>query len=138
MPDSMNMGRKRVWYAAAALLLGIYLLVTVLTEKGPGLTACSDILRFLIPLAAIFTLGRHLTVTRGREKAFWALMMAGMALWLAPQICRLWYEVLTKVSHPESSLIHIVLSLHVIPFMASLAPRPQPIPTERTLYLPFL
>ena len=132
------MGRKRVWYAAAALLLGIYLLVTVLTEKGPGLTACSDILRFLIPLAAIFTLGRHLTATRGREKAFWVLMMAGMALWLAPQIWRLWYEVVTKVSRPESSLIHIVLFLHVIPFMAALALRPHYRQNERKLYLHFL
>ncbi len=132
------MGRKRVWYAIAGLLLGIYLLVSILTEKGPVLTACSDILRFLLPLATIFALGRHLTATRGREKAFWALMMAGVALWLAPQIWRLWYEVVTKVSRPESSLIHIVLFLHVIPFMAALALRPHYRQNERKLYLHFL
>src|SRR5260370_40833761 len=96
MPDSMNMGRKRVWYAAAALLLGIYLLVTGLPEKGPGLTACSDILRLLIPLAAIFTLGRHLTVTRGREKAFLARMRGCVALRWPPRSWALWYGRVTQ------------------------------------------
>jgi len=134
----MNMGRKRVWYATAGLLLGIYLLVSILTEKGPVLTAFSDILRFLLPLAAIFTLGRHLTATRGREKAFWALMTAGVALWFVPQIWRLWYEVLAKVSRPESSVTHVVLFLHVIPFMAALALRPHYRQNERKLYLDFL
>jgi signal transduction histidine kinase len=120
----MNLDRKTCCYAAAGLFLAIYFLVSVFAKEGPGLLALGDVIRLLLPFLAIFILGRHLAFTRGREKAFWALMTLGAALWFVPQVWRIWYDVVLKTPRPEPSLSHIFLFLHSIPLMAALALRP--------------
>src|SRR5579859_28239 len=120
----MNLDRKTCCYAAASLFLAVYLLISVWAKESPKLLAFGDIIRLLLPLFAIFILGRHLAFTRGREKAFWSLMTLGAALWFVPQVWRIWYDVLLKTPRPEPSLNHIFLFLHGIPLMAALALRP--------------
>jgi signal transduction histidine kinase len=132
------MDRKRVRYVAAGVFLGLYLLVCLLAPEGPGLMAFRDFTRLGLLTAAIFILGRHLAVTTGRERVFWGLLTVGAALWLIPQIWRMWYQVLARVAPPDSSVSHIVLFLHVIPLMAALALRPNERQHERTLLLDFL
>src|SRR5581483_5203729 len=120
----MNLDRKTCCYAAAGLFLALYFLVSVSAKESYKLLAFGDIIRLLLPLLAIFVLGRHLAFTGGREKTFWALMTLGAALWFIPQVWRIWYDVILKTSRPEPSLNHIFLFLHGIPLMAALALRP--------------
>jgi signal transduction histidine kinase len=134
----MKIDRKKARYVAAGVFLALYWLVLLIAPEGPALVAFRDFVRLVLLLAAIFVLGRHLAATEGRERAFWALLTVGAALWLVPQIWHVWYQVLARVSSPDSSLSHIVLFLHVVPFMAALSLRPSGRQHERTLLLDFL
>jgi signal transduction histidine kinase len=134
----MKMDRKRMRYVAPGVFLALYLLASLTAPEGPGLVAVRDLTRLALLLASIFILGRHLTTTQGRERAFWALLTAGAALWLIPQIWRVWYQVFSAGGAPDHSLSHIILFLHVIPFMAALSLRPNQRQHERTLLLDFL
>ena len=119
----MNLDRKTCWYAAG-LFLAIYFVVSVLARESPKLLVVGDMVRLVLPFLSIFILGRHLAFTRGREKAFWALLTLGAALWFVPQVWRVWYDVALRTPRPEPSLSHILLFLHGIPLIAALALRP--------------
>lgn len=135
----MNIDRKRTWwYTASGLFLVVYLMIALLAKQWIILTALGDVARALLAVIGVFTLGKHLFASRGRERAFWALLTLGMMLWSVPLVWRMWYEVILGYPRTEFPLRHIFLFLHVIPFMAALALRPHYRQSEHKLRMDFL
>jgi hypothetical protein len=111
MDDSLSNDRKRTWFLAgivltclisAPLFVGVYSFRGISEQKATGLGAVAGglveayvilavILAFVLPLAAIFLLGRSLSRRHGMRAVFsvlcicWnavTLVLAGLFVWL--------------------------------------------------------
>lgn len=120
----MNLERKRAWYAVLGLFLLVYLVISILVPEGHKLIAFRNLTRVALLLIAISTFAKDLPATRGRERAFWGLMILGTALWWLPQVSRFWYDVVLGIPRPRPFNTHLLLFLHGVPLITALALRP--------------
>src|ERR1700686_1579111 len=132
----MNMsGRSKLWISAAAALVCAQAVASLFLHRGFVLIALSDIVQFILLLAATISLLPSVLATRGRVRLFWALMMLGMAFWTSYQGLWMYFEVLLRRDFPNPFGGDVVLFLHLVPMTAALAMQPHLQPNDRTTRL---
>ncbi len=115
---------SKLWLAAVAGLLAVFVLAALLMPRSFGLTALSDIVQCLLLIsgaAAFAPLALH---SHGRIRLFWSLLSAGIAFWLSYQVFWTYYEVGLQTDVPDLCAWDAVLFLHFVPLMAAIALRP--------------
>ena len=88
------------------------------------LIALSDITQCILLLSGTLSFLPNVLANRGRTRLFWALMMLGMASWLAYQLLWNYFEIFLRKDVPNPFWGDVVLFLHIVPMMAALALQP--------------
>jgi signal transduction histidine kinase len=104
----------------AALVVSAFIL-----RRSFALTAFSDIVQSALLFSGFATFVPLASHSRGRIRLFWALIAMGVAFWLIYQLYWTYYEVVLRRDVPDLCTWDVVLFLHIVPFMAALALRPQ-------------
>lgn len=117
--------RSNLWFAALAVLLGAQIVAALLMKQSFGLTAFSDILQCVLLMSGALSFMPLVTRSRGRARLFWLLIVLGLTLWTSYQLYWTYYEVLLKQEVPDLCAWDAVLFLHIVPWTAAIALRPQ-------------
>lgn len=128
-------GRSKSWIAAAAGLLCVQVVASIFLRPGFALAALSDIAQLTLILSGTLVLLPNALATRGRIRVFWALMMLGMAFWLAYQVLWTYFEVWQRSEVPNPFAGDVVVFLHIVPMTAALALQAHVQQDERTTRL---
>jgi signal transduction histidine kinase len=111
-----------MWFSCALLLA---MAVLSLTSRQSTLLAGSDDLFSFVLTAtasALFTLNSRRALNQ--ERVFWGLMALGTALWSVNGAYWSYYELVLRRPIPEQTWCDAVLFLHVVPYIAAVALRP--------------
>jgi len=109
--------------------------VSSAVSAGRALTVFTDLLLVLLISAASVLMATNAFTTRGRARAFWALMASGCALWAVNQALWARYEVFLRREVPDLFVGDVVLFLHIVPFIAAVALSPHRRREGKTFYL---
>ncbi|HTS04776.1 MAG TPA: histidine kinase dimerization/phospho-acceptor domain-containing protein [Candidatus Eisenbacteria bacterium] len=90
-----------------------------------GLTAFSDILQCVLLFSGTLAFIPLTTRSHGRTRLFWLLIVVGLSLWTSYQLWWTYFEVILRREVPDLSAWDAVLFLHIVPWTAALALRPQ-------------
>ena len=115
-------GRNRRFALAGGVTLA-FAVVSLLTPRGPGLTAISDIGYLLLILAAGIAMLFNAWATQTTNRRFWALMGSGYFLWAANQSGWVYHEVIRHGVMPDPWFMDVFLFLHLIPMIAAVGLR---------------
>ena len=88
------------------------------------LTAISDWVQCFLLLSGTLSFLPRAFKSEGRLRAFWTLLAMGMAFWFCYQLMWTYFEVILRTDVPDLCAGDIILFLHIVPFMAALALRP--------------
>lgn len=116
--------RFKLWTTAALASLGTLVVAALVLPQSFRLTAFSDVSQCLLLLSGALSFLPHVLRSRGRLRLFWALMMAGIAMWFFYQLMWTYIEVWQRQEVPSLFVGDIVLFLHIVPLMAAVALRP--------------
>ncbi len=116
--------RTKLWTSIALASLGTLVVAALVLPQSFRLTAFSDIIQCLLLLSGALSFLPHVFRSRGRLRLFWALMMAGIAMWFFYQLMWTYIEVWQRQEVPTLFVGDIVLFLHIVPLMAGVALRP--------------
>jgi two-component system cell cycle sensor histidine kinase/response regulator CckA len=112
------------WPAAATAVLVAQAIGSFGMQPGTFLSAYTMITYFLLLMLAVFVAsGNALRGTLG-QRPFWVLLAAGYGLWALDQWLWIYYELGLRTKIPDSTIADPALFLHVVPFLAALATRP--------------
>jgi signal transduction histidine kinase len=117
--------RAKLWTAATFASLFILVVAALVLHQSFRLTALSDVIQCLLLGSGALSFLPHAMKSRGRPRLFWALMGAGIAMWLSYQLMWTYIEVWQRREVPDLFAGDIVLFLHIVPLMAAIALRPQ-------------
>ena len=123
------------WWSCAGTLLLVSLGISLAFPKGFFLTAFGDVTALVLFLAGTGVMVRNALTFRSQNRAFWALMASGFALWTTNHVWWSYYELILKRPLPDPFAGDIVLFLHLVPFMAAVALRPHRVQEQEKLYL---
>jgi len=116
---------SKLWFGALAALLAVQILTALFAKQSFGLTAFSDILQCVLLLSGALAFVPLAIRSPGRTRLFWLLIFLGLALWFSYQLFWTYYEVILKQDVPDLCAWDAVLFLHIVPWTAALALRPQ-------------
>ncbi len=111
------------WFAFSAGVLVSYSLVAAAAPAHVR-SIFADVAPLLLTALAAAIMISNAGRSRGRTRAFWALLSAGCWLWVINEFLWVYYEVLLSKSVPDLSIADVALFVHVVPFMAAAAMRP--------------
>ncbi len=123
------------WFVLSGIILLVGLAVSLSLPRGFFAAAYGDIIVLLVFAFGIAFFLRNALTSAGQSRAFWSLMTLGLAMWAANQAWWSWYELALKRQIPDPFLGDIVLFVHVVPFMAAVALRPDRAQQQEKLYL---
>jgi signal transduction histidine kinase len=110
-----------------ALLIGVLVVKVVLSlalrQSATGAIYNAIVYFLLLLLATCLAIRNAVENTHG-NRLFWAFIAAGAGLWLLDQAIYLYYGVGLHTEVPDSSIADPALFLHIVPFMAAVAIRP--------------
>ena len=121
---SLNKSSK-LWFAALTALMAAQVLAALFWRQSFGLTAFSDILQCVLLFSGTLAFIPLATRSHGRTRLFWLLIVVGLSLWTAYQLWWTYFEVMLRQEVPDLSAWDAVLFLHIVPWTAALALRPQ-------------
>ena len=98
--------------------------VSLLLQPGPAKSVCGDLLLCLVPLFANACLLWNAVTRYRRSNAFWRLIALACSMWLGAQLTRTYFDLVLHISPALPLLAHIVIFLHLVPFLAALVLRP--------------
>jgi signal transduction histidine kinase len=116
---------SKLWTVGTFASLFILAAASLVLRQSFRLTALSDVIQCLLLCSGALSFLPHVVKSRGRMRLFWALMTAGIAMWLAYQFMWTYIEVWQRREVPDLFAGDIVLFLHIVPLMAAVALRPQ-------------
>ncbi len=116
---------SRIWLTAVGVLLATFVLSALLLPRSFHLTALSDILQCIFLVSGALAFIPIALRSQGRVRLFWSLMAMGATLWLIYQLFWTYFEVVMRVDVPDLFAGDVILFMHIVPFMAALALRPQ-------------
>jgi signal transduction histidine kinase len=116
--------RSKTWIVAASALVFAQAGASLILRPSFALIALSDLTQCLLLFSGTLSFLPNVLATRGRTRLFWALMMLGMASWLAYQLLWNYFEIFLRREVPNPFWGDIVLFLHIVPMMAALALQP--------------
>lgn len=93
-------------------------------RRSFALTAISDWVQCILLLSGTLSFLPRVFKSQGRLRAFWTLFAMGMAFWFCYQLMWTYFEVILRTDVPDLCAGDIILFLHIVPFMAALALRP--------------
>ncbi|HEY1659672.1 MAG TPA: HAMP domain-containing sensor histidine kinase [Candidatus Sulfotelmatobacter sp.] len=93
-------------------------------RRSFALTAISDWVQCLLLLSGTLSFLPRVFKSQGRMRAFWTLLAMGMAFWFCYQLMWTYFEIILRTDVPDLCAGDIILFLHIVPFMAALALRP--------------
>lgn len=125
----------KLWLLAALGLLCAQAVASLTLQRGFFLVALSDLTQLLLLLSGMLALWPIARASHGRARIFWALMMLGMAFWLAYQVTWCTYEVFLRQDVPNPFAGDVVLFLHLVPMTAALAMQPHTEHDNRSMRL---
>ncbi len=132
----MEIRLPKRWPLALIGIFAVYVAVTITYfHRGSGppmvappterfLVAFADITQFLLLLTPFVISIVKSARTRGRARAFWALMAVGFGTWSAAQAGWIFVEVIQGKQIPDPFWADVVLFFHFVPFTAALIVRP--------------
>jgi len=125
------MGRSRLrsavfsWPAAAVAVIVLQGILSSVLKPGQTLSSYTLIPYFiLLVLATVIASVNALQRTLG-QRPFWAFLAVGFGLWALDSWLWIYYELILRQKIPDSSIADPALFLHVVPFLAALATRPE-------------
>ena len=133
-------GYSKFWMAGVAACMATLIVAAIFLPRSFALTALSDWIQCILLLSGAVSLIPNAVRSRGRLRAFWALLATGIGLWFTYQVIWTYYEVWLRRDVPDLCAADIILFLHIVPLMAALALRPHAPPDEysgRLRYLDF-
>jgi signal transduction histidine kinase len=116
--------RRYRWFALAGGITLAFAVVSLTLPQGRVLAAITDLAYLLLLLtlgAAVFT---NAWSARGVDRKFWALMGAGIVLWVFHQSGWVYCEVVRDIPVPDPWIMDVVLFLHLVPMIAVVGLRP--------------
>jgi signal transduction histidine kinase len=116
--------RSKIWLAAVAGSLAIFILAAIALPKSYRLIEISDIVQCFLLLSAATSFALLTLRSQGRKRLFWFLMSLGCTLWFSYQLFWSYFEVVLRREVPDPCAVDIVIFLHFVPMMAALALRP--------------
>ena len=116
---------SKLWFGALAAIMAAQVLAAFLGHRSFGLTAFSDILQCVLLLSGTLAFMPLAARSHGRSRLFWLLIVGGLWLWTCYQLWWTYYEVILRQDVPDLSAWDAVLFLHIVPWTAALALRPQ-------------
>jgi signal transduction histidine kinase len=129
----MSLLRRHRWFALAGVITLAFAVVSLISHRGPALTAIFDVGYLLLTLAASAAMLANTWSERGVNRRFWALMASGCILWAANVAAWNFYEVVRKASVPTVWFMDVILFLHLIPMIAAVGLRPHRAEEEQRL-----
>ena len=114
----------KIWLFSVAFILAVAIVSALMMPRSFALTALSDIVQCVLLISGTAAFVPALLRTHGRLRLFWALVAAGVALWLGYQIFWTYYEVVLRRDVPDLCAWDIILFLHFVPLMGAIALRP--------------
>ncbi|MGA7400765.1 MAG: ATP-binding protein [Candidatus Sulfotelmatobacter sp.] len=120
----MSLFRRNRWFVLAGLITLAFTVVSLMTPRGPALTAIIDFGYLLIALTIAVTMLLNAWSAQGAARRFWALMGFGYVLWAFNQAGWAYYEVLWRKTVPDPWSMDIFLFLHLVPMIAAVGLRP--------------
>lgn len=127
--------RSKTWIVAASALVFAQAGASLILRPSFTLIAFSDITQCILLLSGTLSFLPNALTSRGRTRLFWALMMLGMASWLAYQLLWTYFEIFLHKDVPNPFWGDVVLFLHIVPMMAALALQPHLQQDNRTARL---
>jgi len=121
---SLNKSSK-LWFGALGGLMTAQVLAAFFWRQSFGLTAFSDILQCVLLFSGTLAFIPLTTRSHGRTRLFWLLIVVGLSLWTSYQLWWTYFEVILRREVPDLSAWDAVLFLHIVPWTAALALRPQ-------------
>lgn len=110
--------------AAVWALVCLGVMLPLVLRPGFVLTACGDLIQSLLILSLAIVLVRRAWETTARARLFWIFLAVGSVVWLAAQLLWTDFEVLRRQEVPNPFIGDIAIFLHLVPFMAAFAVRP--------------
>jgi signal transduction histidine kinase len=126
--------KRYFWLVCTAALILAYAVMSFSLRPGLALFAFGDITPFVLLCIATMVMLANAISNRGQVRVFWSLMAAGCVMWAVDLAVWILYEVVRRQEIPDPFIGDIVLFLHVVPFMAAVALRPQRPPEQHKLY----
>ncbi len=126
---------SKLWISAAAFLVCAQAVASLFLHPSFTLIALSDIVQLVLLFSGAISLLPTVLATRGRIRAFWALMMLGMAFWFSYQALWTYFEVALRTDVPNPFSGDVVVFLHLVPMTAALALQPHVQQDDRTTRL---
>ncbi len=127
--------RSKLWIFTASGLLCAQAAASLVLPQGFVLIALSDLTQLLLLLSGTVALLLVAWSSHGRARMFWAMMMLGLAFWLAYQGLWCYFEVFLRKDVPNPFAGDVVIFLHLVPMTAALAMQPQVEQDHRTTRL---
>jgi signal transduction histidine kinase len=121
--------------ATAAGFLVAYTVVSLLSRRGPALTAFSDVTGTLLWVICVAAMLWAAFSNEGRTRWFWILLAAGAAMVGSNLAAWLYYEVITGKAPPDPFWADIPLFLQPVPMMAAAVMRPGSRQREQKFHL---
>ncbi len=116
--------RSKIWLAAVAGALSIFIAAALVLDKSYRLIVISDIVQCFLLLSAAASFVPLALRSQGRKRLFWSLIALGCLLWSSYQLFWSYFEVVLRREVPDPCAVDIVIFLHLVPMMAALALRP--------------
>jgi signal transduction histidine kinase len=104
--------------------MAAFFVAAFLLPRSFGLGAFSDIVQSLLLLSGAASFVPLALRSHGRLRLFWALISAGIALWLCYTLFWAYTETVLHQDVPDLCAWDIVLFSHLVPLMAAIAIRP--------------
>ena len=129
MPRLANRSRLRSailsWPAALATVVVIQAVLSFGSKPGIALSTYTLIPYFLLLVLATGVASVNAVQRTLAQRPFWAFLAVGYGLWALDSWLWVYRELVLHQKIPDSSVADPVLFLHVIPFLAALATRPE-------------
>jgi signal transduction histidine kinase len=127
--------RSKTWGLGLVCLVLLQTAASLFFHRSFGLVALSDVIQSLLLLSCVLSCLPGILQKRGRDRLFWLLMAAGLAIWMTYQFVWTYIEVLQAREVPDLFSWDVLLFIHFVPMMAALALQPNAEQHERDLRL---
>jgi signal transduction histidine kinase len=120
----MSLLARHRWFVAAAGITLAFAGVSLLSHKGPSLTAFADLAGLFLMLTAAGVALSNAWSQPGQRRSFWALMTLGFLLWATNQIAWTVWETVLHRPIPDPFFFDIIVFFHIVPIVAAVGWRP--------------
>ena len=115
----------RFWLILFSVVLLIAFYLGIRAKRGYALSAFGDLAELGFLLLAVVFMIRNAVASRGASRIFWSFSAAGIALWIAGLVQWTIYELIFRVTLPQTPIGDTLLFLKLVPLVAALAAEPQ-------------